>query len=96
MLRRETNASVLAVVEKALRQIKARIVSYAGSIDLIGQSFRLKKFLNAREFGDRQRALQRVVATCVEEDDDRWAAVEVVGEGYRLAVLIFEDCRINR
>jgi hypothetical protein len=36
MLRCESNASVLAVVEKAFRQIEARIVSYARGVDLIG------------------------------------------------------------
>src|SRR5215207_10168431 len=52
MLRIEAHASVGAIIQKTFGQIETGIVSYARSIDLIGEVFSFYQFLNTREFGD--------------------------------------------
>ena len=64
------HATVLPIAAKTFGKIERGIVGNRRSVYLIGESPCLQQLLNPCELRDRERALQRVVAARVEEDDD--------------------------
>ena len=85
------HASVLPIAAKTFGKIERGIVGNRGGVYLIGESLRLQQLLNPRELRDRERALQRVVAARVEEDDDGGVSSEEFLEGDRRALVILEN-----
>ena len=88
-------ATGLPVAAQSLGKVERRIVGDRRGVDLVGESPRLQQLLNPRELRDRQRALQRVVAARVEEDDDGGVSAEELVERDRGAVVILEAPSIS-
>src|SRR2546422_259649 len=92
----QTHAPVQPVAAKALGDVERGIVRDRRSVYLIGDSPCLQRSLNAGEFRHGQRALERVVAARVEENDDGGVTSEKFLEGDRRALVIFEYDPLDR
>src|SRR5262245_54654289 len=90
------HATVLGVTPKSLWNIERGIIGNRGRADLPGEPSFQQQFLESRQFCNGQRTFLRVVAACVEEDDQGRMSEEEFPERNRGAVMVFEDGRFNR